>query len=274
MDNDDLFALRLYYQDHYNDENKIIKKLKEHLKEFDLTNNEINTKLQNFYSFYGINIKLEDLDNINTEPNIFINNISNLMNIINNNNEEDTENEDTTEDENTTKDDNITENDNITEDDDTTENDDTTEDDDNTEYETEEDISTEENEYNEINYIPIPTEINGLNNIINSLENLTFGSISIINYNLDDYDLNDYDDNNIICTLDDEENSKLNKNILEKDINIECSICLCNLCATNEIIELPCKHIYHENCIMTWLSKYNYKCPSCREEVGKPKYNI
>lgn len=29
---------------------------------------------------------------------------------------------------------------------------------------------------------------------------------------------------------------------------------------------MPCGHLYHDNCILTWLSKHN-SCPSCRFEL-------
>ncbi|KAH7491297.1 uncharacterized protein KRP23_222 [Phytophthora ramorum] len=37
--------------------------------------------------------------------------------------------------------------------------------------------------------------------------------------------------------------------------------------STNFSVKLPCAHIYHENCIMSWL-RHNPSCPECRAAVG------
>ena len=53
-----------------------------------------------------------------------------------------------------------------------------------------------------------------------------------------------------------------------------CSICLCDIVRSDKTEKLRCKHIYHKDCITDYLINYNYKCPICRIEIGKPKYNI
>merc|ERR1711916_236673 len=40
-----------------------------------------------------------------------------------------------------------------------------------------------------------------------------------------------------------------------------CPVCQDDLC--DSVIVLPCKHVFHENCIVRWLSR-NDKCPLCR----------
>jgi len=51
-----------------------------------------------------------------------------------------------------------------------------------------------------------------------------------------------------------------------------CSICLeyCN----DAPMYVKCGHAYHQNCIKEWLKDYDYKCPICRKECGKSKYNL
>ena len=64
IDNDEIFALRIYYQDLYTDEITIIKKLKEHLLIKNYNINQINTIIYNFYNYYGINITMEEIEEI------------------------------------------------------------------------------------------------------------------------------------------------------------------------------------------------------------------
>ena len=78
----------------------------------------------------------------------------------------------------------------------------------------------------------------------------------------------------VLCTLDEEEKEKLNKYILQNKIDQKCNICLGEMIEGEEIVELPCDHTYHSTCIFKYLEEYNYKCPTCRKEVGKPKYNV
>lgn len=66
---------------------------------------------------------------------------------------------------------------------------------------------------------------------------------------------------------------RFNKNIRKIYMNSqynskECYICLCKFEFSkqnikNQIIELSCKHIFHDKCIQPWL-KYNHVCPTCK----------
>jgi hypothetical protein len=40
------------------------------------------------------------------------------------------------------------------------------------------------------------------------------------------------------------------------------------------VTELKCKHMFHTECIETYLKQYNHKCPVCRSEVGNVIYNF
>jgi E3 ubiquitin-protein ligase RNF115/126 len=46
----------------------------------------------------------------------------------------------------------------------------------------------------------------------------------------------------------------------------ECGICIEEFKATDQVVQLPCKHSYHENCGVQWL-EINNKCPKCRAEL-------
>ena len=45
-----------------------------------------------------------------------------------------------------------------------------------------------------------------------------------------------------------------------------CVICLATYLSTNCIVDLPCSHFFHKECIEEWL-RYNRLCPSCRGSV-------
>lgn len=46
----------------------------------------------------------------------------------------------------------------------------------------------------------------------------------------------------------------------------QCSICLENFREEQEMIQLPCEHVFHENCIRRWLERNN-NCPYCRRTL-------
>lgn len=78
----------------------------------------------------------------------------------------------------------------------------------------------------------------------------------------------------VVSTLKEEEFNKIKKYSTIKSLNENCSICLVNMSPKEEIWELPCTHKFHGECIETLLKNYNYKCPTCRSEVGEPTHNI
>ena len=80
----------------------------------------------------------------------------------------------------------------------------------------------------------------------------------------------------VVVSLDDEDLSNIKSYKYEKDkeeSKLKCTICMdfCN--EGEEICELKCGHKFHKDCIIPYLKDYNYKCPICRTEVGKAKYN-
>ena len=88
--------------------------------------------------------------------------------------------------------------------------------------------------------------------------------------------INNYESNqtNILCTLDDVDVQKLVKYSLTENSIEKCNICLDDMGLGDDVLKLDCDHLYHYNCINEYLTKYNYKCPCCRKEVGMPKYNL
>lgn len=49
----------------------------------------------------------------------------------------------------------------------------------------------------------------------------------------------------------------------------KCTICQEQFEPTTNIKILPCRHIFHIECIGEWLKNYHYKCPLCRKECGE-----
>lgn len=108
--------------------------------------------------------------------------------------------------------------------------------------------------------------INLLNSIIVNLNN-TENNHTIIHINHPPL-------NNVIVTVDDDDFDKLKSEVLTTDCNEICTICMSSIIKNEQITILKCEHLYHSNCITPYLKEYNYKCPVCRTEVGKAKYNI
>ena len=120
--------------------------------------------------------------------------------------------------------------------------------------------------------------INNNNNIISLITPLT--NISYTNtdlYNLFSQIVENNSSSNIfedvVVSLDTVDLNNLNIYENNND-NINCAICMDDIKIKDNICELKCNHYFHESCIKIYLDKYNYKCPICRSEVGKAKYNI
>ncbi|GAB6028186.1 hypothetical protein CHUAL_002391 [Chamberlinius hualienensis] len=60
--------------------------------------------------------------------------------------------------------------------------------------------------------------------------------------------------------------SELKRRIVRGETGESCAICLKKYDEEDEVIEMPCKHEFHLECIMPWLSKSN-SCPVCRHEL-------
>ena len=56
---------------------------------------------------------------------------------------------------------------------------------------------------------------------------------------------------------------------LTLDLHKECPVCQDDFVEGVETIVLPCKHIFHPDCILNWL-KLNGTCPVCRLSLVDP----
>uniref|UniRef100_A0A8C0QBM3 E3 ubiquitin-protein ligase RNF181 n=1 Tax=Canis lupus familiaris TaxID=9615 RepID=A0A8C0QBM3_CANLF len=54
--------------------------------------------------------------------------------------------------------------------------------------------------------------------------------------------------------------------IRSSQAELKCPVCLLEFEEEETAIEMPCRHLFHSNCILPWLSKTN-SCPLCRHEL-------
>ena len=88
------------------------------------------------------------------------------------------------------------------------------------------------------------------------------------------------EDNDLDNIVTDKFKSIIEKEMLDDESDSEskskykCTICMMKFEEEDMVSKLKCNHIFHEDCIKEWLKEYSYKCPVCRAECGKPKYDI
>ena len=102
-------------------------------------------------------------------------------------------------------------------------------------------------------------QYNIINNNINN-NNIIIENIQPIN---DDNNKINNGNSKILELLQD---MKLTKEILEKIENKQCLICLDNYKVDENLCYLPCFHLFHSDCIKTWIKKSN-KCPLCKNII-------
>ena len=285
---DHLYAARIVYQDTLENELDIIKELKIYLIESGFSSLNINQILFNFYQHINIPITIHVITNtsINPDPiindlvqimfysnnqNQFINQINNIIQSHNLNQPINEENHNENSDPDDIYDEVIHEVVNNIENSDLDESNDIVENSDPTLDETTDNINSDEITGNinsdetttEYTYYPNNT---GSNNIINVLNSL------IININNNNGENQVYQ--NVVVTVDDDDFDKLESQTLTCDHDSSCAICMSQMVKDEKITLLKCSHNFHYNCITPYLKEYNYKCPVCRAEVGKAKYNI
>ena len=279
IDYDSLFAMRVAFQDVHNDESEIIKELKTELRISGMPEEEISDYLVGFYSSYGINIDkelIESIDNQNNQSedeeesdddlpplendndssgNIIINsslftfinpNLSSLPplpNIFSNlppgvttNLTDNTSSSNSTISVNTFTPSNSIFRSRL--------------------------YGIPEN--NTINNPPTQNISNFLSQATNLINVLNSISNNIAPQNMED----------VAVTLDKNDLEKIETKVLSEKLETTCSVCMCDMDKDEEVSILPCKHVFHTDCINEWLVKYNYKCPICRKECGKSNYEI
>ena len=64
------------------------------------------------------------------------------------------------------------------------------------------------------------------------------------------------------------ERKEVNKAMLDGESKVECPICIDDMKEGDQAIYLPCKHWFHEDCVVLWLKEHN-TCPICRSAIEK-----
>jgi len=59
---------------------------------------------------------------------------------------------------------------------------------------------------------------------------------------------------------------KITKDIVSKEGAQECSVCKEEFKEEEDVKEMPCKHLFHNDCLLPWLKQHN-SCPTCRFEL-------
>jgi len=110
----------------------------------------------------------------------------------------------------------------------------------------------------------LTSELNMFNTIINFINQSN--QVNNINYTNNQEDNFDED---VLVTLDEKELADLNKELVETKQKDRCTICLQDINPGEYMTTLKCSHYYHYECITEYLKEFDYKCPICREDVGK-----
>jgi len=278
IDFDHLFALRILLQDDFEDENDIINELSYELMNMGSSRQQIPNILKEFYEKFGIAMSEETIKNAirnDNNPNIdhFFNVISSMVNITapnlqqniinsysNINTEEQNNQEQNNQEENNQEDNNQEQNNQ----EENNQEENNTQEDNNEEPDLQPQV---ENFHNILNSFNNNIPFQNLNNILSALHNsgIQIQTIPMAGFN-------SFQD--VRTTLQEDEMDKIKKYKSDKTLEEKCSVCMTYIKTEQEVSELPCKHEFHSECIEPWLKEYNYKCPICRKEVGKPKHHI
>lgn len=118
------------------------------------------------------------------------------------------------------------------------------------------------------------SQIGTPNSMINVLNSLLSSNNNFANGNIMPMPVGPSMFSDVVVSTDKKDLDSLKTIKLETNLDTDCSICMGHMEKDEEVSELRCTHTFHSECIKPYLLQYNYKCPVCRTEVGKAKYNI
>jgi hypothetical protein len=97
-----------------------------------------------------------------------------------------------------------------------------------------------------------------------------FEEIIISNNNVNQQPMED-----VKVVMNEEDFEKMACKAIQTENNIkECNICIEVYKKGDKVIELPCKHLFHKECIKQWLCKEKINCPVCRYDIRDAQKRI
>jgi len=274
----ELFALRMNYEEELLDERDIIIEMKYFLRGKNMTPDDINTTIYQFYSQNGIPISQEEISSIQLPPTVSLNQIlqplftfENIMHLDSNGNPlPPTQNNNLI---NQNNDDNNSDTDEISDN-----NEDDSDDDNDNDNSVNEIHNQALNQIPQINFsslfnIPINSTNQNHVQVLNQMINL-LNSTAGLNQNLNMNMNFNPQFNDVVTTLEKDDLDKIQEYELTEDSDDMCPITMEPFKKGLKVMKLPCNHIFEATAIKEYLEKYNYKCPTCKKEVGKGHANI
>ncbi len=104
-----------------------------------------------------------------------------------------------------------------------------------------------------------------LYSFMNNIDRVTLNNILLVFSTMsDDLDNTTHEEKNTLSL----EEFYNNSNKIKCKSTHECTICLDNIRAGDECIQIKCGHTFHEICIQRWLMTKNSTCPICRSTTN------
>ena len=115
-------------------------------------------------------------------------------------------------------------------------------------------------------------DLDDLPDLIDMNDTINNGPILYTTFSLNQSSHNNYIYEDVKIILSEEQFNNLECTSFEElhlNENKECLICIENFKDEDDVIKIPCNHIFHKNCIKSWVCEESNKCPICRLEIDK-----
>jgi hypothetical protein len=107
---------------------------------------------------------------------------------------------------------------------------------------------------------PIIVDIHLLSNLIGLLINLQNQEETIME--------------DVVVTTDINSINNIPIKTITLDMDERCSICMVDMKENDDYMDIECNHIFHKECLITYLTNYNHICPICRKDIGNININL